>query len=311
MRYHFKEVMNSVFWYIFNIKEWGIFLKRLFSLLVAGAVFTGLWLFPVSLIVAPFYSVTTSKLKTVKIYQEEGVTTINSVKHGLEDLLSQGLVTNFIGVRTWIDNKYFEQVGQIEMYRIAMNALENNLARNRGTGGANEYLVQARADIYSDYEQPLFTSYTTRLNDTIQNMDLYLKQLHEDKDKEMNKKRAVFIVNSDNLAEVMDKLKQQLQTNIVGDTNIMTEDDKFYRIRGNLIAMYNFLQAIDKDFKDKMIDKTAYNENFVPIMESLEKAINHNPLIIMEFMGHVSKIEKEANVISQKLSELKDKLKNG
>lgn len=306
-----KDIVNNVFWYIFNIKEWGIFVKRLISLIVAGIVLIGLWLFPASLFVAPFYSVTTGTLKPVKIYEEEGFTTINSVKHGLEELVSEGLVTNFVGVRNWIDNKYFEEVGQIEMYRIAMNALENNLARNRGTGGANEYLVQARADIYSDYEQPIFTSYTTRLNDTIKNMDLYLKELHEDKDKDMNKKRAVFIVNSDNLAEVMDKLKQQLQTNLVGDTNIMTEDDKFYRIRGNLISMYNFLKAIDKDFKDKMVDKTAYNENFIPIMESLEKAINNNPIIIMEFLGHVSKIEKEANVISQKLAELKEKLKNG
>lgn len=306
-----KDLGKNIFWYIFNIKEWGIFVKRLLSIIVAGLIITALWLFPVSLFVAPFYSITTSKTTTVKIYKEEGFTTINSVKHGLEDLLSQGLVTNFIGVRTWIDNKYFEQVGQIEMYRVSMNALENNLARNRGTGGANEYLVQARADIYSDYEQPIFASYSTRLKDTIKNMDKYLVELQEDQNKDMNKKRAVFIVNSDNLAEVMDKLKQQLQTNLVGETNIMTEDDKFYLIRGNLIAIHKFLQGVDKDFKDKMLDKTAYNENFVPIMESLEKAIDNNPIVILEFLGHVSKIEKEANVIAQKLSELKDKLKNG
>lgn len=306
-----KDLGKNIFWYIFNIKEWGIFVKRLLSIIVAGLIITALWLFPVSLFVAPFYSITTSKTTNVKIYKEEGFTTINSVKHGLEDLLSQGLVTNFIGVRTWIDNKYFEQVGQIEMYRVSMNALENNLARNRGTGGANEYLVQARADIYSDYEQPIFASYSTRLKDTIKNMDKYLVELQEDQNKDMNKKRAVFIVNSDNLAEVMDKLKQQLQTNLVGETNIMTEDDKFYLIRGNLIAIHKFLQGVDKDFKDKMLDKTAYNENFVPIMESLEKAIDNNPIVILEFLGHVSKIEKEANVIAQKLSELKDKLKNG
>lgn len=311
MKEHVKDLGESIFWYIFNIKEWSIFLKRLVSLIVAGILILILWLFPISLFVAPFYSLTTSDLKPVKIYEKEGFTTINSVKHGLEDLKNQGLVTNFIGVRNWIDNKYFEQLGQIEMYRIAMNALENHLARNRGTGGANEHLVQARADIYSDYEQPIFTSYTTRLNDTVDNLDKYLLELDQDSNKDMSKKRAVFIVNSDNLAEVLERIKQQLQTNLVGDTNLLTEDDKFYKIRGNLIATYNFMIAIDKDFKNKMIDKTAYNENFLPIMESLEKAINHNPIVVLEFMGHVSKIEKEANVIAQKLLELRDKLKNG
>lgn len=311
MKEHVKDLGENIFWYIFNVKEWSIFIKRLVSLIVAGLLLLVLWLFPASLFVAPFYSITTGDLKPVKIYEKEGFTTINSVKHGLEDLLNQGLVTNFVGVRTWIDNKYFEQLGQIEMYRIAMNALENHLARNRGTGGANEHLVQARADIYSDYEQPIFTSYTTRLNDTVDNLDKYLLELDQDSNKDMSKKRAVFIVNSDNLAEVLERIKQQLQTNLVGDTNLLTEDDKFYKIRGNLIATYNFMIAIDKDFKNKMIDKTAYNENFLPIMESLEKAINHNPIVVLEFMGHVSKIEKEANVIAQKLLELRDKLKNG
>lgn len=306
-----SEYGEKLFWYVFNIEEWGIFLKRFLSLIFVGIIGFVLWFFPLSLIVAPFYSFTTGDLKEVKIYKNEGETTVKSVKHGLENLLNQGLVTNFIGVNNWIDNKYFEQVGQIEIYRIAINTLENNLGRNRGTGGANANLVQARADIYADYELPIFTSYTTRVKNSIKNIDLYIDQLNEDRNKDMLNKKAVFIVNSDNLAEVLDKLKQQLQTNLIGETTITTEDDKFYRIRGNLIAIYYYLKGIDHDFKNKMIDKTAYKENFIPIMQSLEKAIGSNHIIVTEFLGHLSKIEKEANIIAQKLSELRNKLQNG
>lgn len=298
--------------YAFNWKEWGIFLKRGVSLVLIAAIAAGLWFFPISLFVAPFYSWTTGDVKPVTVYKDlEGKTTVMSVRNGLKELLDEGLVTNFLGVRTWIDNRYYEQVGEIEIYRVAVNTLENNLARNRGTGGANPNFVQARADVYADYELPYFTSYSTRLKQAIGSMDEYLIELKADQNVPMNKKKAVFIVNSDNLAEVLDKMKQQLQTNLIGETNFFTEDDKFYRIRGNLIAMYKFLQGIDYDFKGKMIDKTSYEENFVPIMESLKKAIDRNPLVIMEVLGHVSKIEKDANVIAQKLAELRDKLRNG
>jgi len=311
-----KEILldnlPEIFSYIFNPKEWGIFFKRfllIFVLVISGYL---LWLFPVSLIVAPFYSVTTTKLEPIKKASDlEGKSTVMAVRNGMQGLLDQGLVTNFIGVRNWIDNKPNEQIGEIEIYRIAVNTLENNLGRNRGTGGANKNLVQARADIYADYERPYFTSYSTRLKQSIESMDKYLKELEKNKNVKMSDKTAVFIVNSDNLAEVLDKVKKQIQTNLAMKTNFFTEDDKFYRIRGNLIATYYFLKGIDFDFKDKMIDKSSYEENFVPILESLENAINRNPMIVLELKGDVSKIEKDANVVSQKLAELRDKLKNG
>ncbi len=168
-----------------------------------------LWFFPLSLVVAPFYSITTDDVKSIKQYNNLlGKTTVYSVRNGINDLLDEGLVTNFTGVNLYIDNKYYEQVGQIEMYRIAVNTLENNLARNRGTGGANKYLVKARSNIYADYTLPIFTSYTTRLKQTVSNIDSYVVQLQKDKNVGMNKKEAVFIINSDNLAEVLDKLKQ-------------------------------------------------------------------------------------------------------
>ena len=307
-----KELKNKIFSYIFNAKEWGIFVKRLFSLVIIALLSFFVWLFPVSLIVAPFYSITTTKSNVVKIHKEiNGKTTIMSLQYGLQDLLDEGLVTNFTGVNLWIDNKYYEQIGQLEMYRIAINTLENNLARNRGTGGANKYLVQARSDIYADYELPIFTSYSTRLKQAIQNIQKYTKQLEEDNAKQMNDKRAVFIVNSDNLAEVVDKLKQQLQTNIMIKSNFFSDDDKFYRIKGNLIAMQKFLQGIEYDFKDKMVDKSSYKENFVPLLQIIESAIAQNHIVILESFGHVSKLEKDANIIAQKLGELRDKLRNG
>lgn len=298
--------------YVFNFKEWTIFAKRLLAVVLFSIVCFILWLFPLSLIVAPFYSITTGDLKKVEIYEDlEGKTTVSAVRNGVQGLLDKGLVTNFLGVNWWIDNKYNEQVGEIEMYRLAMYTLENNLGRNRGTGGANDYLTQARADIYADFELPIFTSYTTRLKNSIKNMDKYLAQLEEQKAMSSEKRKAVFIVNSDNLAEVLDKIKQQIQNNLVGETTFTTEDDKFYRIRGNLIATYYYLKGIDPDFKNKMIDKTSYKDNFLPIMAALEKSISNNPIVILEFFGHVSKIEKEANVITQKLGELRDKLRKG
>lgn len=298
--------------YLLNYKEWGIFLKRFLLLIILAVLAFILWFFPISLIVAPFYSITTDKVPVIKTYKNlAGETTTNALKSGLQNLLDEGLVTNFVGVRTWIDNKYYEQVGEIEMYRIGLYTLENNLARNRGTGGANENIVQARSDVYADFRIPMFTSYSTRLKEAIANIDIYLKQLKEDKNKSMAKKRAVFIVNSDNLSVALDRLKQQLQTNLMLKTTFSTQDDKFYRIKGNLIAMYYILKGIEYDFKGKMIDKTSYEENFVPMMNLLKQAIAQNHIVILESLGHLSKLVKDASLISQKLAELRDKLRNG
>jgi len=303
---------NKILSYLINYKEWGIFIKRFLLLIVISIVAFILWFFPISLIVAPFYSITTNKVPVIKTYKGlVGKTTTDALKSGLQNLLDEGLVTNFIGVRTWIDNKYFEQVGEIEMYRISIFTLENNLARNRGTGGANEHIVQARSDVYADFRIPVFTSYSTRVKEAIENINIYLKQLKEDDKKDMNQKRAVFIVNSDNLAVTLDKLKQQLQTNLMLKTTFSTQDDKFYRIKGNLIAMYYILKGIDYDFKNKMIDKTSYEENFKPIMALLKQAIAQNHIVILESFGHLSKLVKDASLISQKLAELRDKLRNG
>jgi len=307
-----KDFLYDAVEEFFNMKEWGIFFKRILILIVlfiTGAIF---WIFPLSLFVAPFYGMTSSGDKQATIYKDlEGKTTVMSVRNGLQDLLDEGLVTNFVGVRFWIDNRYYEQIGELEIYRVATNVLENHLARNRGTGGANKNLVQARADIYSDYNQPMFTSYSTRLNQAIKGMDRYLVELKEDKSLPVDKKRAIFIVNSDNLAEALTLLKRQLQTNLINETTMLTEDDKFYRIRGNLIAIRNVLKGIDHDFKDKMIDKTSYEENFIPIMSALDQAIEDNPFIILEYLGAVSRIEKHSTMIAQKLGELRDKLRNG
>lgn len=310
------EMIKSLFAFlgkgIADISEWKAFFKVFFNILVIFIVCFILWIFPGALVVSPFYSITKDEAKTITIYKDlEGKTTVNSVKNGLKDLLDEGLVTNFTGVNLYIDNKYNEQVGQIEMFRIAINTLENNLARNRGTGGANKYLVKARSNIYADYSLPIFTSYTTRVKDTIGNINIYLKQLEEDKNQEVNNKKAVFIVNSDNLAEVLDKLKQQLQTNIMVKSSMFTNDDKFYKIKGNLIAISKFLHGIDYDFKEKMKDKSSYKDNFLPLLSLIKIAIAQNHIIIMESLGHVSKLEKEANIIAQKLGELRDKLRNG
>jgi hypothetical protein len=301
----------KLFNFIFDFNEWKIFIKRSFSLLVLSFFLFAIWMFPFSIIVSPFYSFTKSSVDTVDKYDIQGVTTSIAIRDGINDILDDGLVTNFIGVKTWIDNKYYQQVGQIETYRIALYALENNLGRNRGTGGANKFLTQARADLFSDYDLPAFTSFSKRMNQSISGINSYVSQLESDLHVPMINKKAVFIVNSDNLAETLDKMKQQLQTNLSIDTSFFTEDDKFYRIKGNLIALSNFLKGIDYDFKDKMIDKTSYSENFIPLLKAIDNAILQNHFVILEALGHVSKLEKEANIISQKLGELRDKLTKG
>ena len=67
----------------------------------------------------------------------------------------------------------------------------------------------------------------------------------------------------------------------------------------------------DIDFKEKMLDKTSYNENFIPLLKTINEAVDFNPLIVLELKGDLSKLEKETNQIVQRLSELRDKLKNG
>jgi len=293
-------------------QDWKSFFKVLFNIIILSILSFVFWFFPLSLVVAPFYSITNDEVKNIVTYEDlSGKTTVNSVKNGIQDLLDEGLVTNFTGVNLYIDNKYYEQVGQLEMYRIAVNTLENNLARNRGTGGANKHLVKARSNIYADYNLPIFTSYTTRLKQTVSNIEAYVKQLGKDKNVNMNEKQAVFIINSDNLAEVLDKVKQQLQTNTMVKSSFLTDDDKFYQLKGNLIAISKFLQGIDYDFKDKMKDKSSYAENFVPLLELVNEAVKQNHFVILEALGHVSKLEKQANIIAQKLGELRDKLRNG
>jgi len=307
-----KSILKNQFIaYLLNAKEWKIFFKRFLALFGVMILSLLLWYFPISLFVAPFYSITTDKVPIIKEYKGlVGKSTTMALRNGLENLIDEGLVTNFIGVRLWIDNKYYQQLGEIEMFRIGINVLENNLARNRGTGGANPYIVQARSEIYSDVTIPIFTSYTTRMEEAISNIDGYLEQLKKDKNKEISQKDALFVVNADNLATTVDKLKQRLQTNIVTKITWSTQDDKFYRIKGNLVAMYDILKGIEYDFKDKMINKTAYNQNFIPIMELLKQAISQNHLIVLESMGHLSKLEEEATLIAQKLAELRDKLRN-
>ncbi len=287
--------------YVFNPHEWGIFFKKLFTLFGLAIVAFILWLFPISLLVAPFYG-TTSSLPQI---QDHKYPTTFNVVQGLENILDKGLVTNFVGVNLWIDNNYYEQIGQLEIFRLSVLSLENSLGRNRGTGGANEHLVQARSYIYSDFKTPIFTSYDTRLHQTIFQLNLYLKDLDNGD--------AVFIANSDNLAEALNLIKLQIQTNLADNepVSIFNVDDKFYRIRGNLIATYIFFKGIEKDFKLKLSDKNAFNENFEPLLKDLENAINNNPLIVLETFGDLAKIQKDANVISQKIAELRDRLIKG
>ena len=308
----YKSDIGAVLFFCFDYRRWTIFLERIGMLVALSFAGYIVWVSLISIFVAPFYSTTTSKILVEKEYPLEGETTVRAVEQGLQDILDRGLVTNFIGVRAWIDNRPNEQIGKLEIYRIAINTLENNLCRNRGTGGANKNLVQARSDIYADYELPYFTSYSTRLKGTINNINSYIDELKRDAGKPIDRREAVFVVNSDNLAEVLNKLKQQIQTNLAYKDLGWTEvDDRFYKIRGNLIATHQFLQGIDHDFKDKMIDKSSYEDNFVPVLQALERAIAHNPLVVTESFGSLSKLEKEANVISQKLGELRNKLTQG
>lgn len=317
--YKYLSFRNNPFLYfmfrnIFDKDGWIITIKKFSFILLFIIVILLAWRLIISAFVAPFYSQTVKVEKMIKIdkYPElEGKTTVMAMRSGLQEMLNRGLVVNFFGVNKWIDNRINEEIGQLEIFRVATNVLENNLARNRGTGGANKFLVQSRSELYADYELSAFTSYTTMLKRSLVNMDRYLLDLEKNKNTSETNKTAVFIVNSDNLAEALDKIKQLIQTNLSRKITCMSEDDKFYKIKGNLLATYYVLEGIDFDFKNKMIDKGSYNENFIPIKEAIIQALKQDHLVIMESLGHVSKIENEANVICQKLTELRDKLRKG
>lgn len=307
---------KAFLYYMVEPRKWLNFLERLLALVVISIFLFIVWMFPVSPVVSYFYSATTSGYVQIpEDTQHKGVNTVNSINYRLKGLLDEGLITNFLGVKFWIDNRLEEQIGEIQMYRTATYMLENHLGRNRGTGGANHNLTQARADIFSDYELPWFTSYTRRLKQTTILLDSYTEELIADYDKEMNKKRAVFVVNSDNLAEVIDKLKQDLQTNNAGLElhDYFQEDNKYYRLRGNLIALHYIFGGIDRDFRQKLIDKSLYELNFVPLMERIDEAVNHKPaFVIYHYINNdLATMRGLTERVANMMGELRDKLKNG
>jgi hypothetical protein len=302
----FKNFLLRFFSFLVDPNEWIIFFKRILALFTILLLLFFLWWFPISPVVSIFYSSTNYKYLSVESDSNiKGTATIQGYKNIVKSLLDKGLITDFIGVRYWIDNNYYQQIGIIEILRPAILGLENYLARNRSSGNTNTNIVMARGKINGDFKEPFFPSYSRNLKHVYSSLELYSTELSQ------SKNNAVFIVNSDNLADFLDLLKKELMANN-SQTSIdfMQEDNYYYRLRGKLIALRYIFDGIDKDFGDLLRTKGIYDTSFNELYNLIKEGSSHQPSIIIssDFSNDYTVMVSKITTISMKISELKDKL---
>lgn len=301
--------------FLLDKSEWFVFLKRLSALSIFSVIAFAIWIM-VAGPVAFFYSdVHKDFINISKEKDYHGINTINSVVYSLQDMLDKGLVTNFIGVRWWIDNRPNEEIGKIRIFRIISEGLENNLARNRGTGPVNSDIANARARLFIDYESPFLPSYTTMVKQAIKFYKKFTEDLMADYNLPINQRKALFIPDAVNLSAVIDKVKKEIQTTISVEAtnNFFQEDDEYYLIRGKLVATYLFMSGVGDDFKEKLKDKEAYDETYLPLMDLLKKTIDRKTFFVITHYAtnDLAYIRGNAQLVANMMTELRNKLNNG
>ena len=75
-------------------------------------------------------------------------------------------MTNFLGVKFWNDNVYYQQQGQFVMYRQELFVLRDYIARNRSSDGQNENLVEAHNYISVDSSSFYPVNYDLQIKQT-------------------------------------------------------------------------------------------------------------------------------------------------
>jgi len=300
----FKEVKE-------NFKPAAKMSRAMLSVLVLFIFFWFMFLAP---LISPLFMSEKPDIYNVQSYEGVGISTINAIQKPLENISSGILMTNFYGVRFWNDNRYNQQIGQFEMYKNTVQSIRDFLGRNRSSNGANKFLIFAHQSITTDSNALLYPNYDYQISKTIRYLEKYKLDLEDDRDKEADEKTAIFIVNSDNLADVLFLLRKNLMTE--ADTNkgitLLNADNDYYRLRGSLIALYQFLAGIEADFKVKMMEKDGYKDNYIPLIKMIKETVEVKPFFVMEAFRHdVSTLRGKAQAISTKMAELANRLKNG
>ena len=265
-------------------------------------------------LIAPFYMSTEPDIEQVKVYPGEGLSTIHGLLDPLERIADGILMTNYFGVNDWDDNLYNQQIGFFVMYRQELLILRDYLARNRSSSGQNEHLVEAHNFISVDSEAMMPVNFDRQVRKTMKALKSYLKELEQNKASKNNFHSTVFIANPDNLAKSVRLLREQLLSvsNANADVDFMNADNNFYRLRGHLIALYQFLKGLETDFKAKMTEKGAYTDSYLPLISDLKEAISFQPIFVMEWFKHdVSALRSRAQSITIKMNEFAEKLADG
>lgn len=299
-----------------DLKEnWLGFIKTSGVLISALLICLIIYLPAISPVIAVFNMSDKADISTVdKVYEGKGISTIHAIMDPLKRIDDGVLMTNFFGVRFWADNKYHTQIGEFQMYRHILIVMRDRLGRNRSSSPANKYLVEAVNQLSVDSTAIYPVNFDFQLRKTIYSLKSYENNLIDDRKTKTKKPTAVFIVNSDNLAEAVKYMRIQLSS--ISDVNLpisfLNADDDYDITRGNLVATYNFLLNLGPDFKEKMIEKGAYEDAYLPLLRDLKSAIDNRPFFVSEFIfKDLSALRGKTSIIATKMLEFANKLSDG
>jgi hypothetical protein len=302
-------------WLFIEIKETykpaGRMLKAIISMMV---VFIFLWFTLFAPLFSPFVMNENLDIDNIQTYEGVGISTVNALQDPLKRITDGILMTNLYGVRFWNDNRYNLQTGKFETYKYIYQSIRDFLGRNRSSNGANEFLINGYYRIATDSNALFYPNYDFQISKAITFLDKYNFDLEDDRDKEPGDKTAVFIVNSDNLADVLRLLRKHLMTEADTQRGItfLNADDDYDRLRGVLAVLYQFLAGLEGDFADKMKEKGAYKDNYVPLMTFIRETIIKRPFFVTEWISHdVSNLRGKAQSIGTKMGELANRLSDG
>ncbi len=251
----------------------------------------------------------------IQEYEGEGNSTIHAIMDPLEYIASDNvLMTNFWGVRFWNDNLYNQQIGQFRMYRQILFTFRDYLGRNRSSDGQSDDLITAHNEISPDSSSVYPVNFDIQVRKTIKSLQKYQADLERDKDKPVHQREAIFIANSDNLAKSVRLWREQLLSSSDPELPVkfLNADDNYMELRGDIIALYQFLKGIEPDYKAKMIEKGAYEEAYLPLLAAMKNVIENKPFFITEFVqNHVSQLRGNSQALATKMAEFASKLDDG
>jgi len=205
-----------------------------------------------------------------------------------------------------IDNRPNFQIGVLTIIRHSVRVLRDNLSRQRTTDEINPFVNKAFSYISNDYEKLLLPSFESRMNETIDHLDIFLKNY------EANLANANYYPRSDNLIQVFDQYISELGSLnnklLSGDTSFFSNDDLFYLVKGTNYALYSVLHAILKDFKTVLEEKKC-----MPLMHetiSRIKQSDFDPIIVVSgdseslLANHLIQLAGITSDVRQKLKSL-------